>query len=311
MTTPHRRTHAPASGQNGPAGHPGPPESAGPVGLSSSRQAHRSLSSGIRTERSRPRRPPLTTGVVGLLNHEWEQRRLTVTPTGWPTVWAAYPTVGDVLDRIGSADCAQAADDDLHALLTLHASGDALAGRLVLQSMLGKVVELAKTARARGFADPHSVVLELMWTAVHSYPLRRTSSVAANLALDALHQMDQQPAIREIPVSTLGNPTQNPETVLEWLVAVQESADAAAASELEARLRRLVHTLHWAVSHQVLSGPEVRLLARVHLGVGATRADESMRTIADEMGITHAALRKRHSRAVQTLSTAVLQRIHR
>ena len=251
----------------------------------------------------------ISTGVIGALNREWEHLRDTPTPSHWPASLTSSPTVGAVLDRIRSCRSSEA-DAALHALLTLHAQGHELAGRMVLQSMLGKVVKLARTAVARGFVDPDNTVVELMWTAVHTYPLTRTSCVAGNLALDALHLMDQRAPAREIPISNIGDPDCNAEDLLEWLMTVNESADAAAAREAEERQRRLVETLHWAVQHQVLSADDVRLLARVHLGIGAAARHETMRSIAADMRTSHTALRKRHSRAVQALSAAVVQRLH-
>lgn len=254
------------------------------------------------------RRTPMTTGVIGQLNREWDHLRGTRTPASWPAPLSACPTVGDVLDQISSMSCPRDADPALHALLTLHAHGDTLAGRAVLQSMLGKVARMARTAHARRLPDPNNTALELMWAAVHTYPLNRVNSVAGNLALDALHQLRRRAAVQEIPISNLVDDRDvNADHVLECLLAGREAVDSA--REIELREGRLVQALAWAGNHQALSPADVRLLARIHLGLGAARHNETMRTIAEELGVTHVALRKRHSRAVHALAGAVLERV--
>lgn len=75
----------------------------------------------------------------------------------------------------------RAPDDVLGRLLALGASGDPLAHRVVLQTMLGKVVLLAASDQLAG-VDDH---LAELWLGIAAYPLEaRPHRIAANLAWD-------------------------------------------------------------------------------------------------------------------------------
>jgi DNA-directed RNA polymerase specialized sigma24 family protein len=93
-----------------------------------------------------------------------------------PADWAECGSVGEVFDRIGDD-----ADAGLGRLLARHAAGDQLAGRVVLQAMLGKLVLLAARDPQHSTAD---YVTEC-WLQICHYPMaRRPRHIAANLALD-------------------------------------------------------------------------------------------------------------------------------
>lgn len=110
---------------------------------------------------------------VRSLNAEWAELQLLPAPVEWG---APAITIADVL-----AGIAHDPDARLGALLRCHAAGDALAGRVVLQAMLGKLVRLAAQDRRHGVSD---YVAEC-WLRLAGYPLaRRPHRVAANLALD-------------------------------------------------------------------------------------------------------------------------------
>lgn len=82
--------------------------------------------------------------------------------------------------------------------------GETLAGRIVLQSMLGKLVRMSYTATAA--EEPHALddLVTHMWCQIACYPLaRRPHSVAANLALDTLKAAQcEWSRAGEIPVPT-------------------------------------------------------------------------------------------------------------
>ena len=84
----------------------------------------------------------------------------------------------DVLARVAGAP-----DPVLLLLLEEASSGDAVAGRVVLQALLPKMVRMASV-------DPGSAVddyVTALWCEIAAYPVRRRrTSVAANLALDTL-----------------------------------------------------------------------------------------------------------------------------
>jgi len=107
------------------------------------------------------------------LNREWTLLQRRPAPPGWPDETA---TLADVLAGIATDP-----DRCLGQLLTWHAAGDELAGRVVLQAMLGKLVLLA--ARDPWHDDADDVTE--CWFQLCRYPLaRRPRRVAANLAMD-------------------------------------------------------------------------------------------------------------------------------
>lgn len=110
---------------------------------------------------------------VRSLNAEWAELQLLPAPVEWG---APAITIADVL-----AGIAHDPDARLGALLRCHAAGDALAGRVVLQAMLGKLVRLAARDPRHGVGE---YVTEC-WLRLAGYPLRgRPRRIAANLAMD-------------------------------------------------------------------------------------------------------------------------------
>lgn len=111
--------------------------------------------------------------IVRSLNEEWDRLAARPVPTGWG---GAARTVGEVLAGVGADP-----DARLGELLRHHAGGDQLAGRVVLQAMLGKLVRLAALDARHGVGE---YVTEC-WLLLVDYPLdRRPSRIAANLAMD-------------------------------------------------------------------------------------------------------------------------------
>lgn len=217
--------------------------------------------------------------AIAALRHEWLTLADTALP--WSLASTASATAGDLVDAITSGPHH---DVLLHQLLTLHRDGDELAGRIVLQAMLGRANRLTRTAAGRGH-DADDAVAGL-WTAIATYPLHRTANVAANLAMDALKAMS--PARDETPLS--------PE-VLEGQIHNDQDAGRLAPHSPSAS-DEAVTVLLWALDHDVLTCEEVRLLACTYLGEGYR--DTTAHTQASA-----AAARQRRSRAVRKLAAAV------
>jgi len=98
-------------------------------------------------------------------------------------------SLDEVLARVPGAP-----DVVLGHLLAETATGDRLAGRVVLQAMLPKVVRMASVDPAAEVDD----YVTAMWCEIAAYPLgRRPASVAANLALDTLKAVrrERHPAV--------------------------------------------------------------------------------------------------------------------
>ncbi|MCW3159261.1 hypothetical protein [Micropruina sonneratiae] len=107
------------------------------------------------------------------LNAEWAQMQHRAVPADWPQ----HPrSLGEVL-----AGIADDPDAVLGGLLLRNAAGDRLAGRVVLQALLGKLVLLAARDPVHSLGD----YLAECWLRLASYPLRRRPRrIAANLVLD-------------------------------------------------------------------------------------------------------------------------------
>lgn len=241
------------------------------------------------TQRPAPRSPHRTgDGLFGRLNREWETHAAAAVPPAWRDgVLGRHATVGQVMSAVAGVSCSRDADSDLHALLTLHAGGCPVAGRAVLQTMLGKVARLARTAHRRGLTDPTATALEAMWRAVSRYPLSRTSAVAANLAMEALAALPQSPRVDEV------------------LFNDEMAADLrhAALDQSSERRDLAAQTLRWALDHRVLTELDTRILVRLYCADPDQAADG--RTVAGEFGLSYPALRQRHSRATRALAAAV------
>ena len=121
--------------------------------------------------------------IINVLNQEWAG--LADGHRGTVAAWAErHPALSGCGD-LGSVLAAVRGrpDDVLGALLAEVASGDTVAGRTVLQAMLGKLVRMAQRDRLGGVDD----YVAAMWCRIDRYPLdRRPSRIAANLALDTL-----------------------------------------------------------------------------------------------------------------------------
>jgi len=104
-------------------------------------------------------------------------------------VLAGCTSPAEVLERVGTTP-----DVVLGHLLAEAAVGNELAGRVVLQAMLPKVVRMASVDPVAGVDE----YLTALWCEIASYPLeRRPASVAGNLALDTLKAVrrERRPAV--------------------------------------------------------------------------------------------------------------------
>lgn len=173
--------------------------------------------------------------VLDSLNTEWVD--LGQQPVSWSECSA--------LTHCHVADDALSPSPDvanvvLGYLIARHQDGDWLAGRTVLQTMLGKLVCLA--GRAPADVRPHALadLVAQMWIRIATYPLdRRPRSVAANLWLDARKQAtaEWRPSEQPMPQESLDRFLEGQET--------HQDEDATTAAELirEAARRGLLDEL--------------------------------------------------------------------
>lgn len=210
----------------------------------------------------------------------------------------------DILDGIDHGDAVRK-DELLLALVRLAHTGQQMAARTVLQAMLPKLSRIARTTIGsidRTLESRRQAGIVEFWDVLTNYPVeRRTHKVAANLALDTLHNLTQSTRAggEEIPVE--------PEIAV-YLADVRDpltrgddpTADQAETAVLGSDLDQL---LAWALDVQAITGPDAALLLRVYTHGNAQSGCAA--AAAEEMGITTEAVRQRCSRARRALTEAV------
>lgn len=226
--------------------------------------------------------------LFGAVNAEWANLadRPPADPAG--TTWPLPVDVGSLQELVDSITQIKGgyatADATLLALLRLHHDGQDLAGRVVLQAMLGRARRLVPTALGRGL-DGEAEAIAALWTSIATYPLHRDARVAANLAQDALkHLQKAQTAV--LPAGDAVEVSQRQE----GSYAALSGADGDSPSDEAAKV------LLWGLDHDVLTAEEARLLSGFYLADGWNSDTPS--TPAE---------RQRRSRAVRKLALAASQ----
>lgn len=280
-------------------------------------------------------------GVYGDLVEDW--KRVCELPTVRTMIrkWAkthpvlcGFTSLTELLDQIDSAGH-ERTDELLSALIQLAQAGQQLAGQTVLQAMLPKLYRMAATATmdsgdANTLEERRQIGVTTFWDLLATYPAeRRTKRVAANLALDTLHQITAttRRAIREYP-SGLGQVDGHDysdgqlHSCLDISYALHtgysDGGEQAAASVDEtstAALARvgdgpdadgdLLSCVAWGVDVNAITSEEASMLVRVY--APGPDQEGGHRTVASDLGIREEALRARCSRAVRRLTVAVRQ----
>lgn len=219
--------------------------------------------------------------TMGRLNTEWEA--LARDPASRRTVagWAAdCPALGDgdTLDDVLLAIVARP-DEVLGRLLAADADGCPVAGRVVLQAMLPKLIVMARRDARSDFTD----YLSQLWLRIRTYPLaNRPERIAANLALDTLKAVKGEQGDAPLAVG---------DELLEQLQRTIEDRWVGGADELAAR--RVLHVAR-----------ELGLVDDItHAVLVSVYADGlSGREAAARHRITHDLVRWRCSKGVRQLS---------
>jgi hypothetical protein len=270
--------------------------------------------SAVSEELSRPAHRDSPETLVGRLNLEWA--RLSTAPvscaavldwaTGRPAL-AGAASLDDILMLISRAD-SSARDAALLALLELAQHGDRLAGRTVLQTMLGKAVRVAAMVTDRPDVagdreESLSVAVAALWQVIATYPVAsRRSRVAANLAMDTVaivhrghtgssYHRRSFPEVPRADVSAAGGGVQ---------LSTQADVDTV-SGPVDAEL---FEVLAWAVRDGVLQLSEARLLARVY-AVDEDGTPVDARAVAVQEGLSWSALRQRCHRLARRLRDAL------
>ena len=129
------------------------------------------------------RRTLPSSSVVHALNREW-QDLVEARPPDLAEWAGQHEGLTGCTDLEAVAQRASRGDDAvLRALVTEHHGGSRLAGRAVLQAMLGRLVRMAGRDPASGVDE----YVGALWCVLAGYPLtRRPVRIAANLSLDTL-----------------------------------------------------------------------------------------------------------------------------
>ncbi len=247
-------------------------------------------------------------GIFVRLSQEWT--RLGALPSvvhtlrRWGTaepILAGPASLGELLDRIdrthGSAE-----DDLLLALLRLTQAGQQLAGRVLLQAMLPKIARMVRTMRSttsedRLIEDRRHIAVATFWEVLNAYPVhRRQTGVAGNLALDTLHQLTS--GLRKPPADIPLDPDEAGERLA--LRCYQEPRLFGEGLSADADL---LEVIAWGVDVAAITSQEASVLVRVYLPDPRDRRRGA--GVAQDLGISHAALRQRCSRARRQLIAAV------
>lgn len=193
----------------------------------------------------------------------------------------------------GVCHSVQGEDKDavLLALLGLHQAGVHLAGRLLLQLFLGKIVVLATPRGSQGVSvhEHEANALAAFWTVISTYPCdRRRRRVGANLAMDTLNGVYGRAVTKERPqaVFQLSEQSLNARTV-------KPRQDPTAAVLL---------LIHDGVAAQAISLDEAQLLTATYAPAAAPVTSAQL---AEQFNLSAPTLRQRRSRAVSRLGAYV------
>lgn len=257
-----------------------------------------------------------TRGVVGALNAEW--RRLADDPRARQAVmswWESVPALDGLQDlpAVLAAASVPADREVLSGLLLLARRGDALAARTALQVMLGAAVRLARRTQGHAGGDIEESIARAIaatWQVVRDYPIeRRTCRPADGISLDVLAALTRGGDGRaEIAAGLPGDLADRAEP---------EPPDVGELREAFWSLMRpgrrpvcgdeqVIMLLAWGVRSHAVSVADAQMLLRLHSPDDPDLAI-SCRELAEQLGLAHAAVRQRASRAARRLATAVQQ----
>jgi hypothetical protein len=234
--------------------------------------------------------------VAGQLNTEWARlcadAGTNVAVGRWATSTAALAELGTLgeLEPAVSAASPAVADQILLSLIRLHQAGDHLAGRAVLQLMLGKAIRIASSRAGRDSRQNlEQTAVTALWTVIATYPAhRRPTKVAANLAMDTLRLVTAE--LNHCQAETPASP--------DTLAATGEDrAPADEPADLE-----LLNLLAWAVDHNTVSKADATLIMDIYC---PAQGEEGGAAAAARHGLSWPAARQRASRAVRKITAAV------
>jgi hypothetical protein len=252
--------------------------------------------------------------LAGQLNREWAE--LVGAPGTAPALrqWVlTCPALTDVSTLDGVLALVARSVPSVHdavllALVERAQAGDALAGRTLLQAMLGKAVRVAGTVARRDDVrgdreEALARAVAALWQAIPTYPVaRRPARVAANLALDTVAVAQRghtgsshfRLTYQEMPVADVGN-------IGPVAQHHRDVADVCGPADAE-----LLTLLAWAVRHRVVALDDAQLLLRVYT-VNEHGRPADGRMVAEQAGLSWPTLRQRCRRLAQRIGAAAVE----
>lgn len=236
------------------------------------------------------------------LNADWDYVRSAPSSHARLRHWArSHPALAGHRDLEAILEAIHAnPNPPMVALISAHQAGDPLAGRVLLQAMIGRLVRAARYARVgadyRCFDDSSDKFRERAQITVAAFMnvLATVPTTGRNLpaslylrTLDAVTREGQCPDIVPIP-DTVYDGTTN-------LAVADPYTPEKATVDVDT-------VLSWAATEGQISDADLTLIRRCYVSDG-----EDWKTIADDLNITYATLRKRASRALGRLREGVLQ----
>jgi len=269
--------------------------------------------------------PDVSSPIYRDLTREWA--RLHTLPTTTTTVrrWArTEPALtgltrpGDIVDAIDAGDNARK-NELLLALLRLFQSGQQLAGSTLLQALLPKLARIAMSAvpdsrNPRDTEESRLFTIAEFWDVASTYPVdRRPERVAANLALDTLNRVTRQ---REQPLPIPFDPqlalsehrAESGDLAGERNRAIQERLEREATQPVDPidvvhPNTDLLSVIAWGVQTSAITQSEGQMLVTAYLP--EKTEGWGFDDLCTQFGLPLATIRKRCSRAVKKLTTAV------
>jgi hypothetical protein len=231
--------------------------------------------------------------LVEALDREWPE-----LVQSHPTVVARWAERHSVLAPCQSLDdilsvARVSSDSILAALLTEASRGDRLAGRVVLQALIGRMVRMAQRDRRSSVDD----YLAALWCVINSYPLsRRSVRIAANLSLDTLKAVSSEHRwLRQGDVN-LWPSSESLEELLEPVALDGSPYDSLLPIDVE--LRRVLEA---GSLLSLINDSDAALLHNIYAeGVSSSR-------VARRLHISEGAVRVRCSKAVRRLAAHAVE----
>lgn len=191
-------------------------------------------------------------------------------------------------------------DAVLSILLHSHQAGSPLAGHTLIEFMRPKLAGMQKYARvangvtvSAAYADRAAATLHAFWDTISTY--RGTHrGIAGQLALNTLHKITATTTAPDVSVS---------DTFLQ--IADQEKAAEEFLRDADPTEIDVMDVLDWAVDQGTISASDRALIMRSYM----TEDGVDVAALADEMGITYAAARKRLSRSIARVRDALCEHL--